>query len=924
MGKIKKQTIGYKYLMGMHHILCHGPVDNVSRVTVGERLAWEGVTTGGQIVIDSPELFGGEQREGGVSGIVDIEMGGPTQTANDYLVSQLGADVPGYRGVVGAVLRQCYVGNNPYIKSWSYRATRTDVRQDGIEQWYVEKAAIDANNQGGVLSGTVVLNWMQCTAVQGSGANPDLGRAGIGFLDAAGVEALGADPDPGTIGMSALQMEPTTWSSWAGPSVWTARSLSVAVPAGAVAIVVHIAGDAAGVGSGNVAGFDSIEATLNGVKLAITNPGAELGTISGWKRIDTGLVVATEPLTPFEGDYYFDGGASNTYHYYQKMGFTGFLDMNPAHVIRECLTDPDWGMGYPDTDVDDVTFTAAADTLFSEGLGISLLWASQETIENFVGEVIKHIDASLYVSRTTGKFELKLIRGDYDVGDLLTLDESNIIKVSNPNEPTLRDLVNSVSVKFWDQVTGKMAAVTVDDPALVQMQGKVISTSATYQGITNANNATRLAQRDLRSLSSPLFSCTIYANRDAKDLNIGDVFLFTWSRWKKNALPMRVTGIAFGDGKSSQIRISCIQDVFSTPATPVIAHAGDAWVDPVSLATPCEFRAAFETPYYEMMQFTGPAELDAALETNPDIGYVTGAAAHPASGYTGRLWTDAGAGSVENSPLDFAPHCTLVSAISPAETVFEVENIKAFDLIEVGTVCLIGNDGAGELCRVDAVDENAGTVTLGRGCLDTTPNSHAAGTPVFFWDAYSGQDKTEYLAGETVTLRITPISGLGQLPLGLADPDDVTLDSRAIRPYPPGNLLIDGESYPEELITETTFTLDWAHRDRLQQTSSEVFDHTFGPIGPELDTTYEVRAYIDGLLDVEHTGLTDPTDDVSPVATGDMVVEVHSKRGDYLSWQPARYSFVAVGSSETGAGLLATEEGEFILTEEGSVLMTED
>ena len=89
--------------------------------------------------------------------------------------------------------------------------------------------------------------------------------------------------------------------------------------------------------------------------------------------------------------------------------FGDYSDMNPAHIIRECLTDTNWGMGYPESDIDDVSFTAAADKLYSESMGISMLWSQQTSIEDFVEEIIRHIDAALYVDRTTGKFVLKPI-----------------------------------------------------------------------------------------------------------------------------------------------------------------------------------------------------------------------------------------------------------------------------------------------------------------------------------------------------------------------------------------------------------------------------------------------------------------------------------------------------------------------------------
>ena len=71
---------------------------------------------------------------------------------------------------------------------------------------------------------------------------------------------------------------------------------------------------------------------------------------------------------------------------------------------------------------------AAADTLFSEGMGISILWESQSSIEEFVKLIVKHIDAALYVDNSTGKFVLKLIRNDYSVGSLITLNEEILIK----------------------------------------------------------------------------------------------------------------------------------------------------------------------------------------------------------------------------------------------------------------------------------------------------------------------------------------------------------------------------------------------------------------------------------------------------------------------------------------------------------------
>jgi len=59
MGSSKKQTVGYRYYMGIHFGLCHGPVDEVQQIKVGDRAAWAGsVTANSTIRVKKPNLFG--------------------------------------------------------------------------------------------------------------------------------------------------------------------------------------------------------------------------------------------------------------------------------------------------------------------------------------------------------------------------------------------------------------------------------------------------------------------------------------------------------------------------------------------------------------------------------------------------------------------------------------------------------------------------------------------------------------------------------------------------------------------------------------------------------------------------------------------------------------------------------------------------
>ena len=145
------------------------------------------------------------------------------------------------------------------------------------------------------------------------------------------------------------------------------------------------------------------------------------------------------------------------------------------------------------------------------------------------------------------------------------------------------------------------------------------------------------------------------------------------------------------------------------------------------------------------------------------------------------------------------------------------------------------------------------------------------------------------------------------------------MDSRAVRPYPPGDLKVDGVSYPEgdsDGVTDPGYDgvneLTWSHRDRLQQTDGNLYDYTEGNIGPEDGTTYLLQAegynstgastgvFIDknvGLVTSYEFGSDDPE---PPVGTAQVVVRVYSVRDGYRSWQPAKVILSLDGSNGGG------------------------
>jgi len=809
-GSSKKVTVGYRYYLGVHMILCHGPIDRLLKVLVDGKAAWQGSAAGGRISISAESLFGGESREGGVGGAVDIEMGGSSQEVNDYLASRLGSNIPAFRGVVGAVLRQCYLGINPYLKKWAFVAQRVNTRQNGLEQWYNSKAKIAAPDVVIVSASSGGWEYVQL---------PEEANPGIDNLIpptsgwTAGVSPFGG----GTWTWPGQPARNTNWDQ--GTVLWMRRTVTVQPGSAIVARVRAENGcvlliDNSFLGAANQAN----QQLLSGEVLDFSLPP---GTYT--------LYVKAYDEVPTQGDVYVSVEIVSLAH----------ADMNPAHIVRECLTDPDWGMGYQDADIDDVSFALAADKLHEEQFGLSLLWDRQTPIEDFVKEVIRHVQASLYVDRATGKFALKLIRGDYDAGALLVLDESSVEKVDNFSRPSFGDMVNSVTVNYYDRGSYKTASISAQDTALIQMQGAVIGTTIQYPGCTDGALAARMAARDLHILSTPLLSCTVYANRKAASLNVGDPFVLDWPDYLAEPTVMRVVGLALGDGRSNKVKITCTEDVFSLPESASVQPEVPDWEDPSTAPAAADHRAVVEAPYYELVQRMGQTTADEQLAANPDIGYLLASAAAPSGAINARLAVNAGAGYEEgnDTPVDFCPSAFLVDAMNPGDTIAAIHGAASLSAVTIGSHAQIGD----ELVKVVALSDSS--ITVGRGVLDTVPAAHAAGSAVLFWDAFADSDGVEYAAGETIGAKLLTVSGAGALLLAQAPEDTLTFGHRAMRPYPPGKLLINAVAYPVALYGDSALTVSWAHRDRLQQTAGELQDTTVGNIGPEAGTTYNIRLY---------------------------------------------------------------------------------
>jgi hypothetical protein len=781
------------YYVGLQYVLCAGPIDNVTQIYVGEKNAWRGVGEDqDQITLNKPELFGGNSREGGITGKVDLAFGTVAQAVNTYIQNKLrrGADTPKFIGVAQAIARHVYVGTNYYLKPWYFRASRVHVRKLGLTQWQDALAEVPVSTTL-TANSIVSLTFVTTTA----------------YLKLQNVNDLHP-------GMS-----------------------------------ITVAG----------ASYASYNGTFTIVSV----------------NYDTDVLTYTMGSEP--------AGNSTVVDVTVVYSFKGLI--NAVHIVRDCLTDPYWGFGFNENTIDETTFAAAAQTCYDEELGFGFLWENGK-LSDFILDVLRHVQGSLYVNRATGKFELKLTRYIEDSTGLLELNDTNTSEVTDFNRKSLDDLINLVTVKFINNGSANDDAYPIGDGSLLQRQGAIVDKSITYAGVTCLEMAQKLAARDLQQLSLPVYSCTIKVNRDAEDLYPGSAFILNRPDIIDFPIIMRVVTMQLGTIDKGEITIEAIQDMFHAATLVYSVTESSNWSDPISEPIAVEHKIVNEMPYYLVALNKGDAFAQAVSTSSSYI--AVGAVAPVSTAYSAGLYTGPADNDLtRHGKIDFCFGASLGNTLTKTSTSVTLADVTDLELLSVDKFVQIGD----ELVKVTAIDDVTEVLTIERGVLDTVPVAHSIGERIYGWQNFFGTDQVEYAISETTYVSLTTVTPKGELPIYDADVS-ITYDGRLHMPYPPGDLKLDGSYWPASHATGA-LTFTWAHRNRLQQTAGLINYYTTS-ITTEPSVTYSwelIRTDTLAVLD-SGTGLTADTLTTSVlVYTGEVKFSIWSVRDGFTSFQTVEHIF---------------------------------
>lgn len=586
---------------------------------------------------------------------------------------------------------------------------------------------------------------------------------------------------------------------------------------------------------------------------------------------------------------------------------------NGVHIIRETILDENWGMGYPYSQIDDTAFRAAALTCFDEGIGLSMMMAGQTSCEEFIQQVLRHINGVLITDRLTGLFKIKLIRDDYTIGSLPSFDEDNILSLESYQRPGYGELVNEVVLIYRERGDTSDSVVTLQDLASIQAQGGIISQTVQFPGIDTRASAALIAQRELKQRSVPLAKMTLKVNREGWDIEPGDPIKFSWGAYGIEDMVLRVSKVDYGDILDGAITFECVEDVFGLPATTYSDPQDNLWSDPITgpTAIASEDIKLVETPYFDFATLTNyDIILDELGETDTNIQ----AMADPGGGvaFGVELWSKLNSESEYIFRVDdaFTPSALLAQSVSHTDQI-DIE-LGSYDvtLFDDSFNCLYAYIDD-EVVRIDALTEPSGSdpakITIGRGCLDTIPAEHSLGTRIWFGHNYSIWDPTEYQETTTLDCKLLAKTSIGTYALSSATAEQIgPLRARHNLPYPPANVLLgpDSESYPSNIYGNGATDVSWIDRNRLQQTTTALLDFFDGGITVEPGVTYTLRFL--GEADYTKDPFTAASKETTGLSSGSYSWDTEltdAPLGNYSPQRDDQDLYMAFGDDEIGGTL---------------------
>jgi len=580
---------------------------------------------------------------------------------------------------------------------------------------------------------------------------------------------------------------------------------------------------------------------------------------------------------------------------------SGGDDIDPAEAIYEILTNSWRGLGLSADDVDFTTFTAASTTLISEGHGCSLVVSSAQTGKKVITEILRQIDGILYQDTSTGKIKIKLIRDDYTPASLPVYDEDDIVEVTRFSKTAWEDVKSQVKVSFPSRTKDSSIVAIAQNGATANMLGQLRTADVSFPFCYDKNIANQLAARELSVLSTPLFTMQAEFNRNAYNLEPGEVIKISWPEYGLTEVIMRVQKIDIGSLLDGRIVVDMIQDVFAISDVVLAAPEDTSWVDDRPVPETVDTYDIVEMPYFFSNRLEYPVPdgnadvIPFALQpkvestaytflsggTTGDLSfYEPTAIEYPLTGQLVGIYA-------ENTGFETGLDATgiTVDGLTGPNTDTDAPGIATTAQLRTGEAGLIyiGGEWLGYEGVTDNLDGSYTLANVRRGLLGTRPLAHADNARVWFLtiDLLGEGSKAGELAEDgTLYFKLLDRVGGTLRSSGSETEQSFALGDIADRPLRPRLLSIDGArtEVPWDASYDPTVNMTWETSNRA---SSQIAFEDDTDETPDQTEQYDLEVWVDGVQDMSLSddNITQPYAlDVSTASGSVGELRLYSKR----------------------------------------------
>jgi len=251
-----------------------------------------------------------------------------------------------------------------------------------------------------------------------------------------------------------------------------------------------------------------------------------------------------------------------------KDGTIQISNANPAFIIYDILVTL---LKINTSNIDSTSFSEAAATLYGEKLGMNMVISISKKGIDWINEILRYINGTLYFNTVVGKYYLKLFREDYIVDELPVVNEDIASEITFIR-PSRADLPNTFTFKYAN-ITGsgvpKSDSLSLTNQANLTLSGFTKNVEVDLTCINTSEALNLLTTFFFKKLSYPLASLTFRISPiDFPSFQVGEPFVFADSKLTdESGMIFRVIKVTGDSVKDDYFNIEAIEDIFGVTNT---------------------------------------------------------------------------------------------------------------------------------------------------------------------------------------------------------------------------------------------------------------------------------------------------------------------------------------------------------------------